>query len=251
MDPPRIYSLIPLLIVVSSSVPQLLVRMIKEREGTLNSVQTTAEELLKTADPDKKQEIEEQMEDINDQWKELVGLVTERGGQLQEALEISQKFNDLNKELTDRLRKVDKKAKAEKFSEIKAKPDEIKEQIKEFEEIVEEFQSCEPKLTELIALSETLVTFATEDDKVLVEEKVEDAKERYWNAEKRVKTIQTRQADALKLVEEFFLEKSVFEKWFVETEKAMDSVDISDDTETKQQLLKVCNNHSKVISKMG
>ena len=87
--------------------------MIKEREGTLNSVRATAEELLKTAEPEKKQEIEEQLNDINEQWTELTGLVTKRGEQLQEVLEVSQKFNDLNKELTDQLRKTDKKAKAE------------------------------------------------------------------------------------------------------------------------------------------
>lgn len=58
--------------------------MIKEREGTLKSVRATAEELLKTADPDKKQEIEEQMSDIDGQWEELTGLVAKRGDQLQE-----------------------------------------------------------------------------------------------------------------------------------------------------------------------
>ena len=213
--------------------------MMKEREGTLQSVQATAKELLKTADHDKKQEIEEQTQDINVQWEELAGLVAKRGDQLQEVLEVSQRFNDLNKELTDLLRKTDKKAKAEKFSEVKAKPEEITEQIQEFEEIVEEFQSCEPKLTELVTLSETLVTFATEDDSALVEEKVEDAKERYWNVEKRVRTIETKQGDALKLAEEFYTEKTTFEEWFVETEKAMDNVDGTEDTEPKQQLLKV------------
>lgn len=211
----------------------------KEREGTLQSVQATAEELVKTADHDKKQEIEEQTHDINVQWEELAGLVAKRGDQLQGVIEISQKFNDLNKELTDLLRKTDKKAKAEKFSEVKAKPDEIKEQIQEFEEIVEEFESCEPKLTELVTLSETLVTFATDDDSALVEEKVEDVKERYWNVEKRVRTIETKQGDALKLAEEFYTEKTTFEEWFEETEKAMDNVDGTEDTEPKQQLLKV------------
>lgn len=213
--------------------------MIKEREGTLQSVRATAEELLKTADPDKKQEIEEQMQDIGVQWEELEGLVRKRGDELQEVLEISQRFNDLNKELTDRLRKADKKAKAEKFAEVKAKPDEIKEQMQEFEEIVEEFQGCEPKLAELVSLSETLVTFATDDDSTLIEDKVEDAKERYWNVEKRVKTIETKQGDALKLAQEFYAEKTSFEEWFVETEKAMDDVLGTEDTEAKQKLLKV------------
>lgn len=213
--------------------------MIKEREGTLKSVQATADELLKTADPIKKQEIEEQMQDINSQWEELNDLVAKRGDQLQEVLGISQKFTDLNKELTDCLRKTDKKAKAEKFSEVKAKPEEIKEQIGEFGEIVEEFNTCGPKLAELETLSETLIGYATEEDAGIIEEKVEDVKERYWNVEKRVKNIEDKQNEALKLAEEFYAEKVVFEEWFVVTEASMDEVDASDDNEEKQQKLKV------------
>lgn len=218
---------------------QLLVRMIKEREGTLKSVQATADELLKTADPVKKHEIEEQMQDINSQWEELTGLVAKRGDQLQEVLEISQKFTDLNKELTDSLRKIDKKAKADKFSNIKAKPEELKDQIAEFAEIVEEFNACEPKLVELEALSATLIGYATEEDAGIIEEKVEDVKERYWNVEKKVKSIEGKQHDALELAEKFDAEKVVFEEWFEVTETAMDEVDGSEDNEDKQQKLKV------------
>ena len=202
-------------------------------------MQATADELLKTADPDKKQEIEDQMHDINSQWEELTGLVAKRGDQLQEVLEISQKFSDLNKELTDSLRKTDKKAKAGKFSEVKAKPEEIKEQINEFGEIVEEFNVCGPKLAELEALSETLIGCATKEDAGIIEEKVEDVKERYWNVEKRVKTIEDKQNEALKLADEFNAEKVLFEEWFEATETAMDEVDGSEDNDVKQQKLKV------------
>lgn len=213
--------------------------MIKEREGTLKSVQATADDLLKTADPDKKQEIEEQMADINSQWEELRGLVGKRGDQLQDVLKISQQFNDVNKELTDSLRKIDKRAKAEKFSEVKAKPEEIKEQIDEFTEIVDDFSQCEPKLADLEALGETLIGCATKEDAGIIEEKVEDVKERYWNVEKRVKTIESKQNNALELAEKFNAEKVLLEEWFEVTETSMDEVDTSDDNQVKQEKLKV------------
>lgn len=154
-------------------------------------------------------------------------------------MDISQKFTDLNKELTDSLRKTDKKAKAPKFSEVKAKPEEIKEQIAEFGEIVEAFNSCTPQLADLEALSETLIGCATEEDAEIIEEKVEDVKERYWNVEKRVRGIETKQSEALKLAEEFNSERIVFEEWFVVTETAMDDVDVSEDNDVKQKKLKV------------
>lgn len=214
-------------------------RMIKGKEETLKSIQATADELLKTADVEKKQEVKDVMRDINNQWDELTGLVEKRGNQLDEVLELSQKFSDLNKELTDNLRKIDKKSKEKTFSEVKAKPDEIKEQIQEFSDVVETFNACEPKMEQLEDASKTLLGFATDEDVGVIEEKLEDMKERYWNVEKKVKGVEEKQNNALELAEPFNAMKTSFDEWFDVAESEMNELDGCEDNETKQEKLKV------------
>ena len=106
--------------------------MIEDRKPNVESVQQTATELLKTADEDKKPDIEIGLADINSQWVELNELVDERRQILEETQEAAIKFDELYRDVTKRIVDCDAQLKSDEFA-VKARPEEIKEQMDKLE----------------------------------------------------------------------------------------------------------------------
>lgn len=106
--------------------------MVEDRKPNVESVQETGLEVLKSADEDKKADIEIGLADINSQWVELNELVDERRLVLEETLEAANKFDELYKDVIKKIVDCDTHLKSDEFA-IKAKPEEIKEQMAELE----------------------------------------------------------------------------------------------------------------------
>lgn len=107
--------------------------MITDRKPAVESLQDTGREILKTADEDKKAELEVGLADLNSQWVDLNELVEARQKQLDEALEASQKFDDLYKEGSKKLSEAENQLKDDEFDAAKATPEEVKEQLEKLE----------------------------------------------------------------------------------------------------------------------
>jgi exonuclease VII small subunit len=108
-------------------------KMVADRKPAVESLQETGREVLKTADDDKKPEIEVGLADINSQWVDLNELVEARQKQLDDALEASQKFDDLYKEARKKLSEAETQLKDDEFDAAKASPEDVKEQLDKLE----------------------------------------------------------------------------------------------------------------------
>lgn len=102
--------------------------MIADRKPGVDSLQETGREILKTADDEKKADIEVGLAHINSQWVELNDLVDARQRQLDDALDASQKFDDLYKDAIKKIAQLEAQVKDDEFDAAKASPEDVAEQ---------------------------------------------------------------------------------------------------------------------------
>ena len=107
--------------------------MIADRKPGVDSLQETGREILKTADDEKKADIEVGLADINSQWVELNELVEARQKQLDDALEASQRFDDLYKEASKKLSELETQVKDDEFDAAKASPEDVQNQLEKLD----------------------------------------------------------------------------------------------------------------------
>lgn len=108
-------------------------KMIADRKPGVDSLQETGREILKTADDEKKADIEVGLADINSQWVELNELVEARQKQLDDALEASQRFDDLYKEASKKLSELETQVKDDEFDAAKASPEDVQNQLEKLD----------------------------------------------------------------------------------------------------------------------
>ena len=152
---------------------KLLIRMFNDRAASINSLQKTGEELMKSKDANgEKNEIEEDLEKVTKLWDSLNSYVTFRMDRMDTALTISTKFNDEYNEATKKVAEVQ-----EAVGNLEWKPDDepqkINDQMDQFEVMKSKLKDIEPMIEDTAKTANELGEMCIPEDRDSIRQKLE------------------------------------------------------------------------------
>ncbi|EDO29908.1 predicted protein [Nematostella vectensis] len=218
---------------------KLFMKMIADRKPTVESVQETGREILKTADDDKRPEIEIGLADINSQWVDLNELADARQKQLEDALAAAQKFDNLYKDASQKIADTEERLKVEELDAAKAQPDEIKAQLDKLQELCKEIDAIEPVMQASLSAGNELIPHCDEDDRDIVNMKMDKLKDKYRALARASRDKHAKLTEAANLSDRFFTEQDNLLNWFDDMKGKLEDARAEDqEAEDEQKKLK-------------
>ena len=180
---------------------KFLQKMLTDRADSIRTVQAIGAELLKAADEGERHQIEEELSDLMDRWDKLREAAQDRHNALEDAMVVAREFHDKQDPFLEWLEEAERRSAS--MDHVGTDVGKIEEQINEQHALNEDIGDHKPLLDDLIIIGHELMKHVSTDDVLLLQEKLDEHKDRYNDLSGKGHDRLTTMEEAFPLAEEF------------------------------------------------
>jgi len=229
---------------------KLLKRMFDDREPSVDNLNKTGEELLATTeDEEKKKEIQEALDKVNEKFGNMKEKVDDRSQKLDETLAASEKFNKDFDEVSGKIDELKKKIESDDNTPS-AEPQKVDEQLEKIKPVFEECQELQPLLEEIRKDLEPLEELCTPEDAEVLNKKVDDLDTLSKKVTDDCKDKEQNLEDCRDLLKELLAKDKEFDDWVNKSKDSIDELKANPEPTAVKELQKEIVDHKDDIEKL-